>query len=332
MTTSTTEHPGSVPLHPSPILFSNERQSSSDGGDAVSPSSPQGEPKDTEPNVRRSGLPSPPLTRIGSKDSIRARDTDVVDTTEQDTVLDIGSPFVVHPPADDHSLDNILDDTVVEADISQARKMPEDSPMSTIKRSNRYIDAKPPSPQPWDLIPPPEMNGKKAYEPHSPTSRFNTLKSASTRPLKPKSSYYFGPPPSDSAFGSPPVGQIGVHHPREIVRIERDYSGGELIQFSPIYPLELEGRLSATQFLETLNSINELLISAHSTRHSFIDNTLALLTLQISRWFFKSHYIKSMEALEALIDYLNEEVFNPAGLNMLWPRKVAFLFLEIEYY
>jgi hypothetical protein len=63
------------------------------------------------------------------------------------------------------------------------------------------------------------------------------------RPLIPHSSYYYGPPASDSAYGTPPVGQIGVHHPREIVRIERDYAGGELTQFSSIYPIELDGRV-----------------------------------------------------------------------------------------
>ena len=59
----------------------------------------------------------------------------------------------------------------------------------------------------------------------------------------PHSSYYFGPPPLDSAYGTNPIGHIGVHHPRELLRIERDYSGGEVIQFSPVYPLELEGRV-----------------------------------------------------------------------------------------
>lgn len=59
----------------------------------------------------------------------------------------------------------------------------------------------------------------------------------------PFSSYYRGPPPADAAYGSEPIGQIGLHHPREIVRIERDYSGGELIQFAPVYPLELDGRV-----------------------------------------------------------------------------------------
>ena len=75
---------------------------------------------------------------------------------------------------------------------------------------------------------------------HSPLIGY----SRNGRPLVPKSSYYFGPPGPDSAYGTPPVGQIGVHHPREILRIERDYTGGEVIQFAPIYPLELENRVS----------------------------------------------------------------------------------------
>ena len=69
------------------------------------------------------------------------------------------------------------------------------------------------------------------------------LECSGPRPLIPKSAYYFGPPPPDSAYGTAPVGQIGVHHPREILRVERDYTGGEVIQFAPIYPLELEGRV-----------------------------------------------------------------------------------------
>jgi hypothetical protein len=40
------------------------------------------------------------------------------------------------------------------------------------------------------------------------------------------------------------MGRIGVHHPREIVRVERDYTGGEIVQFTSVYPLELEGRVS----------------------------------------------------------------------------------------
>jgi hypothetical protein len=283
---------------------------------------------------RLSGLPSPPLTRIGSKDSIRERsathltEDTVVDISNSGAQLDIYHPLVDEPTVSEANPDT----TAVDVDITQADNIQPHLPVA-IKRADRFIDAKPPSPQPWDLIQPPAENGTRAYDPHSPGSKFNTLQSTSTgRPLKPKSSYYFGPPTSASAYGTPPIGQIGLHHPREILRIERDYSGGELIQFSPIYPLELEGRVTPTQFLESINSINELLISAHSARHSFIDNTLALVTLQISRLFFQSHYSKMMKELESLIEYLNLELYNPVGLNMLWPRKVAFLFLEIEYY
>ncbi|KAH9938988.1 Golgin subfamily A member 7/ERF4 family-domain-containing protein, partial [Epithele typhae] len=157
-------------------------------------------------------------------------------------------------------------------------------------------------------------------------------KPSSSRPLIPHSAYYFGPPPPDSAYGSEPIGQIGVHHPREVLRVERDYTGGELPQFTPTYPLELEGRITPTQFLETINAINEMLLSAHSLGHAFIDNALAYFTLQITRAMKKTHYEKEMDRLHALIDSLNLDMYNPVGLHIRWPRDVALLFLEIEYY
>ena len=79
------------------------------------------------------------------------------------------------------------------------------------------------------------------------------------------------------------------------------------------YPLELEGRVSdfihepsarrrsihvggpqitPTQFLETINAINEILLSAHSLGHAFVDNALAFFSLQTSRVLKKSHYEK----------------------------------------
>ncbi|CAE6390182.1 unnamed protein product [Rhizoctonia solani] len=158
---------------------------------------------------------------------------------------------------------------------------------------------------------------------------------ASTRTRRrdiPHSSYYSGPPGLDSAYGSDPVAQIGVHYPREILRIERDYSGGELCQFHPTFPLELEGRITPVQHQESMNSINEVLISAHSLFPSFVYNSVAILTLYLSTLFFSSHYDKEMQRLRLLIDQLNREVYNPQGLNILWPQRTAFLFLEIEYY
>ncbi|KAG6333437.1 hypothetical protein ID866_5651 [Astraeus odoratus] len=187
----------------------------------------------------------------------------------------------------------------------------------------------PPSPQPWEIINPPEDNNARSpvgnKDPktgdrekesegleqvgsdHYSTlnsKNFATMQKSRRRPLIPHSSYYFGPPPPDTAYGTPPVGHIGVHHPREIVRIERDYATGEVVQFSPVYPLELESRITPTQFHETINDINEILISAYSVRHAFAYNFLAVVTLQLSTLVSTSHYTKN----------------------------VAFLFLEIEYY
>jgi len=110
--------------------------------------------------------------------------------------------------------------------------------------------------QPWELVDPPAEEEKygttstaTAYAP--PPSSLPSVNanrpylfySGGKHALIPKSSYYFGPPPLTSGYGTNPIGHIGVHHPREILRVERDYSGGEVIQFAPIYPLELEGRV-----------------------------------------------------------------------------------------
>ncbi|KAH7884020.1 Golgin subfamily A member 7/ERF4 family-domain-containing protein [Phlebopus sp. FC_14] len=197
------------------------------------------------------------------------------------------------------------------------------------------MEFRPPSrqQQSWDAADP-ESHDQVASDYYSTlkSKNFSTLQKTRRRPLVPHSSYYFGPPPPDAAYGTPPVGQIGVHHPREIVRIERDYGGGELVQFSPIYPLELEGRITPTQFHETINDINEILISAHGLGHSFFYNFLAIVTLQLSTLVMTSHYTKEMRRLERKIDELNTQLYNPVGLNILWPWNVAFLFLEIEYY
>jgi hypothetical protein len=36
-----------------------------------------------------------------------------------------------------------------------------------------------------------------------------------------------------------------------------------------------------------------------------------------------------MNRLKLLFQYLNEELYNPVGLNILWPQKVGFLFVRV---
>ncbi|KAI3622370.1 golgin a7 [Moniliophthora roreri] len=303
-------------------------------------------PKDTVRVSQQDVLPSPPLTRSNTGES-RVVGTLTLDTTKSEEEKDLGDDDWEDPLRRPNTEEDVLEisqtmgtdldggDSVVDANgrlrIPDSNDEKSSSPRP---KSDLRIDIRPPpTPQPWDLVDPPPENGQKASN-HFGTVRsnnFSTLQKRS-RSLIPKSSYYFGPPPPGSAYGTPPVGQIGVHHPREVLRVERDYTGGELIQFAPIYPLELEGRITPTQFLESINAINERLISAHSLRWSLLDNMLAILSLQLTRLFLRSHYEKEMQKLEQLFKALNSELYNPVGLNLLWPRKVAFLFLEIEYY
>lgn len=100
----------------------------------------------------------------------------------------------------------------------------------------------------------PAMDEKSARDPAAspgatPTmSRLQQLRREHQEQLAggmPHSAYYTGPPGQDSVFGTAPCGVIGRDLPRAIVRIERDYTGGELCQFHPTFPLELERRVGA---------------------------------------------------------------------------------------
>lgn len=51
-------------------------------------------------------------------------------------------------------------------------------------------------------------------------------------------------------------------------------------------------QITPTQFHQTINDINEILISAHSIHRSFVDNFLAVVTLQLSTLMTTSHYTK----------------------------------------
>ena len=201
-------------------------------------------------------LPSPPLTRVGTKSTRKS-------TPER-------------PGSGVRESQNMEDPE--EVDVTDARKWrdshaegPNLSPKEgmegrdTVGSSRRTAAAHPlkvdiplnsHSPPLWEIIGP---SGDNDAPHHTANEGFATqqyvaclllrdhisrdLAFRSSKRLIPKSSYYYGPPPPDTAFGTDPIGQIGIHHPREIVRIERDYSGGEIIQFSAVYPLEFEGRV-----------------------------------------------------------------------------------------
>ncbi|GAA5860498.1 hypothetical protein JCM8547_000323 [Rhodosporidiobolus lusitaniae] len=136
----------------------------------------------------------------------------------------------------------------------------------------------------------------------------------------------------ESVFGTAPVGVIGKTKPREVIRIERDYSAGETCQFWSGWIWELEGRVSPTDFQNTLNELNTVLASAHDPYKSIFDNCLAILTLYLSPYIVTTHYQREIRKFDEILIRANREKFNPAGLNLLSPQKNAYLYLEIEYY
>ncbi|EPS98092.1 hypothetical protein FOMPIDRAFT_1149294 [Fomitopsis schrenkii] len=275
--------------------------------------------------------PSPPLTPLTPGEvnvSDAARHAHVRRSWVEDDLETASTASHSTGPSTKEAAVPAADDAIHAMFAKEKPKGEQDHPLSP-----RMGAGEQPSPPMWERVDPPSGNGTNPYgSSRTRIHDFSSTKPLRSRPLVPYSSYYFGPPPPDAAYGTPPVGQIGLHHPREIVRIERDYSAGELPQFSLVYPLEFEGRLTPTHFLESINAINEILISAHSLKHSLMDNALSFFTLQTSRLVLSSHYEKEMKRLHHLIDDLNTRTYNPRGLHILWPRKVAFMFLEVEYY
>jgi hypothetical protein len=81
---------------------------------------------------------------------------------------------------------------------------------------------------------------------------------------------------------------VSQHLPILITRAERATS----FRFHPTYPIELEGRITPTQWLDTVNGINEILISAHSLKRAAVHHVLAVVTLYISSMLIDSHYEK----------------------------------------
>lgn len=294
------------------------------------------EHKDRETPAEQLPL-SPPLTRVPTTDSTSVRILTPPLENEESQGLEEVDIVEWYPLARPESPAKVNDLSLHDRDSLDIGSETDKKPRRRTNRKPAHLNLefREPSPQPWDVIDPPLENNDHVetgcYSPQR-SPMYASQRTGRRRPLIPHSSYYYGPPPSDSAYGTPPVGQIGVHHPREIVRIERDYAGGELTQFSSTYPIELDGRITPTQFMETINDINELLISAYSVHHSFIYNFLAVATLHLSSLFLTSHYDKEMRRLKQTIERINTQIYNPVGLNILWPRNVAFLFLEIEYY
>lgn len=94
-----------------------------------------------------------------------------------------------------------------------------------------------------------------------------------------------------------------------------------------------------------------MLASAHDPYKSCFDNCCAVLTFYISPYLLGSHYERvggvvigafspsrnsllipalqqEMAKFDRMMDRANREIYNPAGLNLLSPRRNAYLFVS----
>ncbi|KAK4683549.1 hypothetical protein P7C73_g6696, partial [Tremellales sp. Uapishka_1] len=146
----------------------------------------------------------------------------------------------------------------------------------------------------------------------------------------PRSNYPQSATPGGGAsyFGTSITGIIGRDLPKEMFRIERDWSGGEVCQFYSTFPMELEGRISPLQFQAFINDLNGHLVEAYSLSWAIIDNLIAIASWWTSLWWHTSRFEKELRKAEAVILERNGTLFNPAGLNVLSPRDVALQFVS----
>lgn len=128
------------------------------------------------------------------------------------------------------------------------------------------------------------------------------------------------------------VSTSGITTPKRIIRIDRDYTSGELCQFQTAFPVEIDGRITPRRFQQTINTLNDLLAKAHNPKYNFFDNCLACLTIYTSTLCLRPHFDRMIEEICKFLDNENISSYNPQGLNFRDPRRTSFLFLELELY
>lgn len=79
-------------------------------------------------------------------------------------------------------------------------------------------------------------------------------------------------------------------------------------------------QITPTKFLESVNSLNEILIDAHSLRYALFDNCLEIFSLQLSRLVLSTHYDRVRPFLTFYIDSLSIDstCSKCVGCNGVW--------------
>ncbi|KAI9477328.1 Golgin sub A member 7 [Coemansia sp. RSA 989] len=114
------------------------------------------------------------------------------------------------------------------------------------------------------------------------------------------------------------------------VRVERDYSQGDIRRFHVTMPEQLSGRIDELKFKRFVRRLNKMLADAEgATLRNVLEGCLAYATLYISTLVVKPHFKKAIERISAFVARENKELFEPAGLLVIDPLQTAFMFIEV---
>lgn len=122
-----------------------------------------------------------------------------------------------------------------------------------------------------------------------------------------------------------------IHQPNGIkVFIQRDYTDGTPVKFQIKFPVELEGKIDAIAFQETVCTINNMYNEAESLGgRTYCESCFACLTAYLSYLCMDTHYEKCLKKIGRYIEDQNQNIYVPRGLMIVDPAERGLRTLEI---
>lgn len=123
-----------------------------------------------------------------------------------------------------------------------------------------------------------------------------------------------------------------IHQPNGIkVFIQRDYTDGTPVKFQTKFPVELEGKIDAIAFQETVSTINNMYNEAESLGgRTYCESCFACLTAYLSYLCMDTHYEKvCLKKIGRYIEDQNQNIYVPRGLMIVDPAERGLRTLEI---
>ncbi|XP_045190494.1 golgin subfamily A member 7-like [Mercenaria mercenaria] len=125
------------------------------------------------------------------------------------------------------------------------------------------------------------------------------------------------------------LSRIPVSHCPKVF-VQRDYSNGTTLSFQTKFPQDLEGKVDAATFQETVTKLNSMYLEAETlSGKTYCESCLACLTAYLSYICFDTHYEKMLKKIRHYIDEQNQNVYVPRGLMLIDPVERGLRVLEI---